>query len=479
MLSKLKVKYLNRFDVKLTISYTLALFLLSLILSSFYYYRLEHNLLKQMDRILKDEAKELVYEIKEENHIVKGCQGFFEDISYREFYPVVFRVMTFDGILLWESENFSSILSKGIKEKENFTITADHRGNNRYRIYEKRFNFNDRMSLVAQLATGTKMSDKILEHSRENILSAIPVVFLLSIFLGMYIAQKPRKILQNITSVTRKITSQNLAERLPLPEGQDEIRDLSITINSMLDRIEGSFNEIKQFSADVSHELRNPLSAVKGEIEVAVSRKRDASDYLETMHICLERIDDLIKMVNDLFLISRFDEKKYDLELSRINLADLLREMYDFFLPIAQEKNIHFNIEHCDNVFALVDRHKILQLLSNLMDNAVKFTPEKESIILSLVEHSHEAELKISDSGIGIPESHLENIFKRFYQVDEARSGAEHGAGLGLHICKRIVEFHGGSISAVKNKTKGTTFTVLLPLKNKRMLSDRRSRLET
>jgi len=467
MLSKLKIKYLNRFDVKLTISYTFALFLISLILSSFYYYRLEHNLLKQIDRMLKDEVNELIKEIKEENHIVNGCKRFSEDISHREFYQVVFRVMTFDGILLWESENFSTILSKGVKEKEHFIVTTDHRGNNRYRIYETRFNLNDQMSFVAQLATKTKRSDKILENSRENIFSAIPIVFLLSIFCGMYIAKKPRKILQNITSVTRKITSQNLAERLPLPPSQDEIRELTITINSMLDRIESSFNEIKQFTSDVSHELRNPLSAVKGEIEVVISRKRDASDYLETMHICLERIDDLIKMVNDLFLISRFDAKKYELELGRINIADLLREMYDFFLPLAQEKNIDFNIEQCDNVFAFVDRHKIPRLLSNLMDNAVKFTPENESISLSLIEHSHEAELNISDSGIGVPEKHLKNIFKRFYQVDQARSGAEHGAGLGLHICKRIVELHGGSISAIKNKPKGTTFTILLPLNNK------------
>lgn len=204
MLSKLKVKYLNRSDVKLTISYTLALFLLSLILSSFYYYRLEHNLLKQVDRMLKDETKELIYEIKEENSIVNGCIGFFEDISYREFYPVVFRVMNLDGIVLWESENFSSILSKGIKGKENFTVAADHRGNNRYRIYEKKFNFKEQMSFVTQLAIGTKISDKILRNSRENIVSAIPVVFLLSIFCGMYIAQKPRKILQNITTVTKK-----------------------------------------------------------------------------------------------------------------------------------------------------------------------------------------------------------------------------------------------------------------------------------
>jgi len=464
MLSKLKIKFFSRFDVKLTVFYTLALLLISLILSSFFYYRLQHNLQKQIDRMLKDEAKELIMEIKEENHIVKGCKRFFEDISYRKFYPVSFRVMTSDGVLLWESEDFSKILSKGIKEKKHFTVTADHKEKKRYRIYETRFTFNDQGPFVAQLATKTRQSDKILETSLQNIFSAIPMVFLLSICCGMYIAQKPRKILQNITAVTKKITSQNLAERLPLPPGQDEIRDLTLTINFMLDNIESSFNEIRQFTADVSHELRNPLSAVKGEIEVAVSRKRDAADYRETLHNCLERIDDLIKMVNDLFLISRFDAKKYDLKLSRINLAELLGEMYDFFLPIAQEKNIHFFIERCDTVFASVDRHKILQLLSNLMDNAVKFTPENQSITMSLIEHSHEAELNVSDSGIGIPESDLENIFKRFYQVDPSRSGDDRGAGLGLHICKRIAEVHGGSIAATRNKTKGATFTVMLPL---------------
>jgi len=467
MLSKLKVKFFSRFDVKLAVFYTVALLLISLILSSFFYYRLQHNFLKQIDRILKDEVTELTLEIEEDHDIVKGCKEFFEDISYRESYPVFFRVMTHDGVSLWESENFSTILSDGIKEKKHFTVTIDQREKLRYRIYETRFTFNDQGPFVVQMATKTKRSDKILANSLQNIFSAIPIVFLLSICCGMYIAQKPRKILRNITAVTRRITSQNLAERLPLPPGQDEIRDLTLTINFMLDNIESSFDEIKQFTADVSHELRNPLSAIKGEIEVAVSRKRDAADYRETLHNCLERIDDLIKMVNDLFLISRFDAKKYELNLSRINLAGLLKEMYIFFLPIAQEKNIHFIIKRCDTVFASVDRHKILQLLNNLMDNAVKFTPENQSITLSLIQHSHEAELKVSDSGMGIPESDLENIFKRFYQVDPSRSGDERGAGLGLHICKRIAEVHGGSIAATRNKTKGATFTVRLPLNQK------------
>ncbi|MFO7972153.1 MAG: ATP-binding protein [Desulfobacterales bacterium] len=368
MLSKLKVNFFRRFDVKLSIFYTVALLVISLMLSLFFYYRLEHNLLKQIDRILIDEAAELIKETHEENDLLEGCTDYFDDKFNRKFYPVFFRVMTSDGVTLCDSDNFSRILSEGIKEKEHFTVTVDHRKKKRYRIYETKFTVKDQGPLVAQMATPTRQYDKILETSLQNIFSAIPVVFLLSICCGLYIAQKPRKILRNITSVTKRITSQNLAERLPLPPGQDEIRDLTLTINFMLDNIESSFDEIRQFTADVSHELRNPLSAVKGEIEVAVSRKRDAADYLET---------------------------------------------------------------------------------------------------LSLIEHTHEAGLIVSDSGIGIPEGDLENVFKRFYQVDPSRSGDERGAGLGLHICKRIVEVHGGSISAKRNKIKGATFTVRLPLDQK------------
>ncbi|MBW2181665.1 MAG: HAMP domain-containing protein, partial [Deltaproteobacteria bacterium] len=257
--------------------------------------------------------------------------GNFIKNRAKRFHTSIFDIHIIDI----RYSHFSTILSDGIKEKKHFTVTVDQREKIRYRIYETRFTFKDQGPFVVQMVTNTKRSDKILENSLQNIFSAIPMVFLLSICFGMYIAQKPRKILQNITAVTRRITSQNLAERLPLPPGHDEIRDLTLTINSMLDNIESSFDEIKQFTADVSHELRNPLSAVKGEIEVAVSRKRDVSDYRETLHNCLERIDDLIKMVNDLFLISRFDAKKYELKLSRINLAGLLGEMYDFFLPIA------------------------------------------------------------------------------------------------------------------------------------------------
>jgi heavy metal sensor kinase len=289
-------------------------------------------------------------------------------------------------------------------------------------------------------------------------------MLLLSIGCGMLASRKPRQIIKDISTVAKKITSQNLTERLPVSPVRDEVQELTVTINSMIDRLEKSFNEVKQFTSDVSHELRNPLFALKGNMEVTLSRQRDALEYRDTIAECLDRINFLIKIVNDLFLISRFETRKINLDLNYVNIGEVVRDMFDFFLPMAQEKKLQFKVTRCDDVVLIADKTRILQLMSNLIDNAMKFTPEHGEILLSLTNESGAARLYVRDTGIGIPESKISKIFDRFYQVDESRSGSERGSGLGLQICKRIVEAHGGSIVVQKNPDRGATFVVMLPL---------------
>jgi signal transduction histidine kinase len=250
---------------------------------------------------------------------------------------------------------------------------------------------------------------------------------------------------------------------LPSPTAHDEIYDLTNTINTMLDRLENSFKEIKQFTSDVSHELRNPLFGLKGEMEVALSNERSHHEYREVIQECLERVNALSKMVNDLFLVSRFELKKVDLDMLYLNLSEILQDLYDFFLPMAQEKKLVLTIDRCDSVLINGDKTRVHQLLSNLIDNAIKFTPENGSVILSLTSENTLAHVTIKDTGIGIPEEEIPHIFNRFYQVDKSRSGLSRGAGLGLHICKKIVDAHGGSIDVTSNEGKGVTFTVTLP----------------
>ncbi|MEI6126228.1 MAG: ATP-binding protein [Pseudomonadota bacterium] len=464
MFSGLKSNYFQRLDIRLTTYSTLILLALSAFLCFFFYFRLQHVLMKQVDKILIDETHELIDDIREHGDIISGCRVFEADIARRKYYPFDFRVLTESGEILYQSKKASRLPFPAIKKIQDFsTFTLSGK---RYlcRLYERKFSISGKPDFIAQIATETKQNRELLERFQMNILWAIPIMLLLSIGCGLLASRKPRRIIKDIATVASKITSQNLKERLPVSPVRDEVQELSVTINSMIDRLEKSFNEVKQFTSDVSHELRNPLFALKGNMEVTLSLQRDSLEYRDTLAECLDRINSLIKIVNDLFLISRFETKKINLDLNYLNMGEVVRDIFDFFQPMAQEKKIRFKVTRCDDVVLLADKTRILQLISNLIDNAVKFTPESGEILLSLTKENRGARLSVRDTGIGIPEAEIPKIFDRFYQVDEARSGSARGTGLGLQICKRIVEAHGGSIAVQKNPDRGITFMVLLPV---------------
>ncbi len=466
MLSKLINNFLHRLDVRLTTYYTLLVLFIAIVLGGFFFYRLQHNLMKQVDNFLHDEAYELIQEIEREADVIKACNVYEVSIYNRQHYPVYFRVIDTSGNVLYASQDVSKTSFPPPKNKTKYSYTFKKPGKKySFRLYEAKYSANNSSGFTIQIATETKELGKIMENVYDNILVATFILLFLSISCGLLVARKPRLILRDITAVTNRITSQNMSERLPVPSANDEVKALTITINSMMGRLEKSFNDLKQFTADVSHELRNPLFALKGEMEVALSQKRDTHEYREEIYECLDRVNFLIKMVNDLFLISRYESKKANLELDCVDFRETIRDIVDFFQPMAQEKNLQLTIDRCDDAIVLADKAKILQTLNNLLDNAIKFTPKNGSVSLTLIRGKGGIKMRVSDSGIGIPEDKLHKIFNRLYQVDESRSGSGRGTGLGLHICKQIVEAHGGSITAENNKGKGVTFIITLPIK--------------
>jgi len=457
--------YLRRLDIKLTIYYTSILLIITCILLYFIYYRLERNLIKQVDKMLSDEMSELIRNTKQNNSDFKlVCEDYAEEISHRKHYPIRFRVLTLDGNIYFESFDSRNIALSSLRQNQGASYTFIIPGHSYpYRLYQKNLTLTGEKKFIVQMATPVKLPEKILENYLENIIFIIPIILILSIGCGLFVSRKPHEILRSMVATTNSISSQNLRERLPVPKGNDETKDLILTINSMMDRLEKAFMETKQFTSDVSHELRTPLFSLKGEIEVALSKERSSEEYGKSLGECIERVNFLIKMVNDLFLISRFELKKVDLDFAPINLDEMLKDLYDFFLPMAQEKNLNFVIERSDNVSVNADKTRIYQLFSNLMENAIKFTPDNGSVILSLITQDTTAIFSIKDSGIGIPEADIPYIFNRFYQADKSKSGSSRGTGLGLHICKRIVEAHRGSIMVEKNKDKGVIFKITLP----------------
>ena len=380
------------------------------------------------------------------------------------YFPIIFRLIDSSGKVFYASRSERRIsFPAPTNSLSHFCMLKMPNRKYPFRLYEQKLSLNNLGDFTLQIATETDQYEKIFENLYDNIVMAIFVILFLSIGCGILASRKPRKIIRDITEVTKRITSQNLSERLQTPATHDEVHDLTVTINSMMDRLEQSFKEIKQFTSDVSHELRNPLFALKGEMEVALSQKRKDEEYRDVISECLEHCNFLIKVVNDLFLISRFDMKKIDLDLVYLNLCEVLRDLFDFYLPIAQEKNLSFTINRCDDFIVNGDKTRIHQLFSNLMDNAIKFTPKNGSVVLSLIEKNDAAQFIVEDNGIGIPEADIHHIFNRFYQVDKSRSGLNGGSGLGLNISKKIAEAHGGDITVKQNENKGVTFIVTLP----------------
>ena len=467
MFSKLKTSFFSRLDVRLTISSTLILLVLAIGVSLFSYTRLEHLLDKQVDKILVDETRELADDIAENKSVIVGCQVFETDVARRKYYPFDFRVTSTSGDILYQSKKAAKMPFPEPQRQREFSTLRIPGRNMLYRLYEHKIFIDDMPDLNVQIFTEKRQDRELLQRFYENLLLAFPVVMVLSLLCGMLAANKPRQIIKGIARVASRITSQNLQERLPVPLARDEVYELTTTINSMIERLEKSFGEIKEFTADVSHELRNPLFALKGTMEVALAGQRDISEYRESIADCLERINVLIKMVNDLFLISRFEMQKINLDLTSFNMGEVLRDLYEFFLPMAQEKQLQFTCERCDDVVICGDRTRILQLVSNLLDNAIKFTPEGGRVTTMLFKNDRGIQLQVSDTGIGIPPGELQHIFNRFYQVDSSRSGITRGTGLGLQICKRIADAHGGVISVEPNVGSGVSFIVMLPAHTK------------
>ncbi len=468
MFSGLIDLYRHRLSVRLTVTYTALLLALFLLLSGYFLHRLNSKQIKDIDRLLYDEVRELVEDLNNEQDLVAGCVEYADTVERRKYYPMFFRLFDRQGQRVYE---LPAIVRKrtgqrlrypdlrsGDKHFFNFQVPTRRP----FRCYQSTVSVRDE-SYVLQMVTPTGRALKTVRQMAKTMLLALPVVLVLSLLIGLNASRRPFVIMRSMNAITRRITAENLRERLPVPKLESEVRELTGTINDMLDRLEASFNEVRQFTADVAHELRNPLCAIQGEMEVVLSRERSAPEYRDMAAETLVRINGLIKIVNDLFLVSRFDNQKVLLEKERVDFAALVQDLYEFFEPVARENQINITLISCGSIEALVDRTHMQQLVSNLIDNALKFTSAGESVTLHLEQHAGQLVLKVVDTGVGIPAEDMPHIFERFYQVDKTRSAAHRGSGLGLQICRRIAEAHGGEITVSANEHKGVTFSLHLP----------------
>jgi heavy metal sensor kinase len=472
MSSKIGGKFLRRTDVKMTLWYILTFLVSALIICTFLYFRLRHQLIKEIDRFLLDETKELTAVLSHNPNEINFLMKFEDEAMARKYYPFFFRILNENGRPLFISKEFREI---GYEVKDRVIINArngketleDVRVPGRrtpFRMISTPFVSEGRLTYVIQLATHLHYVRKSLSAFKSNILAALPIVLVLGSLGGWLLARRSLTPIGYIASKAQMMTSKSLSERL-IPRGTgDEMDDLIETINGMIARLEESFKRMAEFTADVSHELKTPLCALKGEAEVLLSRGRVTEEYQEGLAHFIERFDQLNRMINDLILLSKTDSSQVELKMNSVRLDLLINDIGDIFQVLAEQKNIALEIDPIQETVMIGDKIRLQQLFTNLIDNAIKFTPEKGSIWVTSEKNGGDVLVQVKDTGIGIPKEEQENIFKRFYRVDKSRSKESGGVGLGLSIAQWIAQAHQGRIEVESELNKGSTFIVHLPI---------------
>ena len=312
------------------------------------------------------------------------------------------------------------------------------------------------------------MSTENLHRTLKRFLLIMAAVFPLALFLasggGWLLAKRALRPIDRITRTARRISAESLDQRLMESGSGDELDRLARTLNDMLDRLDISIRQTRQFSADASHELQTPLTILKGEMEVALRSSRSPEEYQEVLQSGLEEIDRLSRLVDGLLLLARADAGVLRLDYKPIRLDELVESVAGQFSSLAQSRDIALELEAPHPVRVLGDQVHLHRLVINLLDNALKYTPPGGEVKLSLVSHEGRARLEVADTGPGISPEEQELIFSRFHRAADTRTQDQRGVGLGLNIANSIVKAHKGTLMVESSPGRGSTFRVELPL---------------
>jgi two-component system, OmpR family, sensor kinase len=291
------------------------------------------------------------------------------------------------------------------------------------------------------------------------------IALLLSLILAYAISRWVADPLQKVVHAAQSYPSEEM--KAISPRGPHEVQDLTRAFNSMVARVESSQKSQRDFVANVSHELKTPLTSIQGFAQAILDDTADTPEARkQAAQIIYNEAGRMHRMALDLLDLARLEAGTADLKMSTVDMKALLQNVIDKFMPQAQKAGIHLQMDMPEQLPKLIgDGDRLAQIFTNLVDNALKFTPANGQVSLSAVNARSAMEISITDSGIGVPQEALPHLFDRFYQVDSSRAGGErHGAGLGLAIVKEIVEAHGGRISVRSELGHGTTFVIHLPL---------------
>jgi heavy metal sensor kinase len=317
--------------------------------------------------------------------------------------------------------------------------------------------------LILQVAAPLAADDHELGELLTVMLLAGPLALALALGGGYLLACRALSPVDRLAADADQITATRLDKRLDIPNADDELGRLAATLNRMIGRLEGSFEEIRRFTADAAHELRTPLTVMRNAAEVALGSPRQPEHYRRVLGDMLEEVDRLTRLAEQLLFLSREDAGLMPLSATTIRLDDLVRTAVEHMRVVAEAKGLSLECSQLAACLIPGDADRLRRLLFNLLDNAIKFTPSGGTVSVTLERSDSTARVLVEDAGIGIPAEHLPHVFERFYRVDPARGQDTDGTGLGLAIGRAIAQAHRGSLEIESKVGVGTRAILTLP----------------
>jgi len=458
-------------SLKLTIWYSIVLSATLVMYAFLIYFFVSHQYYKRQNNLLKETAEELLQYVEEDGGVLDVSQ-LKAEVGEQNLnrYGIFFEIYDSKGKFQYRSANFPifdsdvEILASDegrevlIKDKYNITFQLFISPIKHLSAHENNSPF---YVLVGQ---STLYVTSILKHIRELLIFFGIAMLIVAGLGGWYLARRALKPVSDITNTARALTAYHLDKRLPEKGKEDELGQLIHTFNEMIDRIQSGVLRIQQFSSDASHELRTPLTIMRGEIEIALRKDRPLDEYKSVLNSLFEEVRRMEKIVEDLLFFTRADSGHIPLENVKANLVEMIRENIQKMRPLATEKNIELTFHPgLNNVSYEIDPGKFSQLITNVLDNAIKFTSHGGLINIGIRRLEGEVIIDVEDNGSGIPEQETSKVFDRFYRADKSRSGASKSNGLGLSICKWIVEAYKGTIQIESEEGRGTKVIIFLP----------------
>ena len=305
--------------------------------------------------------------------------------------------------------------------------------------------------------------DAELAVVRRAILIALPLILALAGLGGYALATRSLRPLGGMAEQARRITGSNLETRIEIHSPAEELAVLVTSFNELLSRLDQSFDTMRRFVADASHELRTPISVIRGEADVALSQERSPAEYRESLTVVLDEARRLSRLVDDLLNLARADAGHVTLQTHDFYLNELLADCCRSVQSLAHTRGLELECLPGNDLQFTGDEQLLRRLVINLLDNAIRYTPSAGKVTASLEATASSVQLRVSDTGIGIAPTDAARIFERFYRAGEARSRQDGGFGLGLAIVRWIAESHRGSVTCTSELGRGSTFTVTLP----------------